>query len=835
MPVKVDLTKKTVVIGVGDLLAEETTRIGSAAGLSFFARMAMGRNAHESHQKGQTDLLAGYRKEIAVKHEMAVDDFAVTIQGRIDGVYERNGSITVEEIKTVVLSPSQFAQIEARHYPTYSAQLQVYCYFLRHAGYEKVEGHLVFVNVADNSKRRLGVPFEMTEVEALIRQRIRAFITLAIMEETRLHRRRKLAPQLTFPFEKPRPHQDEMMAAVTDAVQSGRHLMLSAPSGIGKTAGALFPVLQYALAHDKKVFFVTSKTTQQEIVWETLNRIQSALRSALQARETEGSAIRQAQAGGFRIQGLPTAEMSALRLRAKEKMCVNDVYACHEDFCQYLRDFDSKLSLSEVIPHLQERQLLDPDLLMRQGRATKLCPFELALIMGRTVDVHVCDYNYVFDPSVYLKHFFQDNKHSDKILIVDEAHNLHARAMDYYSPALHRRDLRELLGRLPHDNRLAGDLAKWLRSIDALFRQLSKLGREELDNAPKYEVEFPLEFFERKRDELELLTVRYHLYRVLNKIAAADDPFEEFFAAFYRFTNVLAIGGDEFSHLFDKSEHGQEMKILCKCPARQLRARLNGFHSVIAMSATLDPMEFYRDVLGFDADRTDSLSLPSPFPSQNRKIVVVPSLSTTYKMRSRSYGQLAGIIARITQTHRGNYAVFFPGFDYLRAVEPFLRQHCSNLLVQERHMDQDQRDELLAQVREQRDRIILAVQGGVFSEGVDFPGEQLIGVIVVSPALPTVSFERELMRRYYDEHYEHRGFEYAYLYPGMARVIQSVGRLIRSDTDRGVAALICQRFATPQYNRLLPRHWYEESVDELLPRNWEEELEQFWTSAADSL
>jgi DNA excision repair protein ERCC-2 len=448
--------------------------------------------------------------------------------------------------------------------------------------------------------------------------------------------------------------------------------------------------------------------------------------------------------------------------------------------------------------------------------------------MGRLVDVHVCDYNYVFDPSVYLKHFFQDNRHRDKILIIDEAHNLYSRAMDYYSPSLCRADIRDLLERLPHDPRLGPDLGKWLRSIDAEFRELSKIGREDHGNAPKYEVELPVAFFERKRDELEALTIRYHLYRVTNKIAAADDPFEAFFAAFYYFTNVLALKGDEFSHLFDKTEGSQEIEVLCKCPSRQLRARLNGFHSVIAMSATLEPMNFYRDVLGFDAVRTDSLVLPSPFPSQHRKIVVIPSLSTTYKMRGRSYTELANTIARIVQTRRGNYAAFFPSFDYLRAVEPILRQLCPYLLVQQRDMDQAQRDELLLQVREQRDRLILAVQGGVFSEGVDFPGEQLIGVIVVSPALPTVSFERELMRQYYDEHYDYRGFEYAYLYPGMARVIQSVGRLIRTETDRGIAALICERFATPQYNRLFPRHWYEQDVEDLCPRDWEAELVRFW-------
>lgn len=834
MPIKIDLNQRTVTLGVGDLVAEETARVGQIGGISFFARMALGRGAHDSHQKDQRDLIGEYRKEIAIKHALRVDDFDVTIQGRIDGVYERDGCLTVEEVKSVVATPPQFLQIEPRQYPTYSAQLQVYCYLLRQAGNERVEGTLVFVNVADNAKRALPVPYSIAEVHALVTQRVRALIALANHEESQRRQRRALATRLRFPFDAPRPHQDQMMAAVTEALEAGRHLMVSAPSGIGKTAGALFPVLQYALANDKKVFFVTAKTTQQEIVWDTLHRI-GVIGDPLSEGSGQSPANRPPQPTPDRefpitTHQSPVPHPSALRLRAKEKMCVNDVYACHEDFCQYLRDFDSKLGLSQVIARMQERALLDPDLLMRQGQAAKLCPFELALILGRTVDVHVCDYNYVFDPGVYLKHFFQDNRHRDTILIIDEAHNLYARAMDYYSPSLLRADIRDLLERLPHDPQLAADLGKWLRSLDGQFRELSRIGREDLQNAPKYEVRLDEEFYERKRAELERFSMRYHLCRVLNKIATAEDPFENFFAAFFRFCNVLELGGNEFSHLFDKSEQGQELKILCKCPARQLRARLNGFHSVIAMSATFDPIQFYRDVLGFDADRTDTLALPSPFPSKNRKIVVIPSISTTFKMRSRSYAQLAGIIARIVQTHRGNYAVFFPSFEYLRSVEPILRQYCPYLLVQERDMDQERRDALLLHMREQRDQIILAVQGGIFSEGVDLPGEQLIGVIVVSPALPTVSFERELMRRYYDEHYEYRGFEYAYLYPGMARVIQSVGRLIRTDTDRGIAALICQRFSTPQYHRLFPRHWYNADVEELFPRDWETAIVDFWSS-----
>jgi DNA excision repair protein ERCC-2 len=290
---------------------------------------------------------------------------------------------------------------------------------------------------------------------------------------------------------------------------------------------------------------------------------------------------------------------------------------------------------------------------------------------------------------------------------------------------------------------------------------------------------------------------------------------------------------DEFSFLFDRSE-SQHLKILCKDPSRLLRKRLDGFHSVIAMSATLEPMEFYREVLGFESKRTEFARLSSPFPRENRKILVVPALSTTFRAREQSYHKLAAIIASVVAQRHGNYAVFFPSYEYLRQIEPFLRPllaartYGAELIVQERAMSQQARDGVMNQLREEaRGKVVLGVQGGIFSEGVDFAGETLIGVIVVSPALPTFDFERELLRGYYDQR-NRQGFEFAYLYPGMTRVIQSVGRLIRTERDRGVAVLICSRFAQPQYSALFPRDWYANEPEELIAKNLEEELQMFW-------
>jgi DNA excision repair protein ERCC-2 len=285
--------------------------------------------------------------------------------------------------------------------------------------------------------------------------------------------------------------------------------------------------------------------------------------------------------------------------------------------------------------------------------------------------------------------------------------------------------------------------------------------------------------------------------------------------------------GEEFSYVYD-STGGESLKIVCKDPSRQLARRLDGFHSAIAMSATLEPMEFYRQMLGFDAERTDQASFPSPFPKENRRIIVVPTVSTTFRARSAHYGKIANVIATTAASRLGNYMALFPSYDFLRGVASRIPEGPWEVLVQEPKMIEQQRMSLLESLKEsQPPKLIFAVQGGLFAEGVDYPGETLSGVIIISPALPQVSFERELMRQYYQERYG-KGFEFAYLYPGMNRVIQSVGRLIRSETDRGVAVLVCQRFAQTQYSALFPSDWSESMADARAGYNLANELAGFW-------
>jgi DNA excision repair protein ERCC-2 len=803
MSVRIDLAKKKITLGVGDLVAEPLAQTGRVAGISMWTRMALGRDAHAQHQQKQSWQHRGYAREFSVKHRTTVDDFAVTIQGRIDGVYEGEPWI-VEEIKSVVLTPLVFAALQPDSHPQHAEQLRLYCHFISVAQSAEAVGRLVYINVADNTRKEFTLTGPFADCEQLIADRVRLLIDRARTADRQKSERHSRSVELPFPHAEPRLHQDRMIAAVEHALQSGRHLLVSAPSGTGKTAGALYPVMKFALVNDKRVFFVTAKNTQHAIAFETLRRMTT-----------------------------PTA----VAIRAREKMCINQVYACREEFCPHLQMFKAKIERSQVLDRLMAQRLITPDAMMDAGRHASLCPFELALLEAERTDAIVCDYNYVFDPQVYFRRFFQDEDYSDAILVIDEAHNLLQRAMDYYSPSLRRAQIRSLKHNLGHvEPSLAKEITIFLNHLDSFFKeqanpfsdeysQLDDVERQKT-NAEKFVVPAPRAFFDGLKSAFARISMRYMLDKISSGRAIPDDPVEEFFADYSQYCSVLAMDGEEFAHVFDTT-NGASLKIVCMDPSARLAERLAGFHSVIAMSATLEPMDFYRQLLGFPSDRTGQLSLPSPFPAGNRKIVVMPQVSTTFRYRAGNYQKIAEIITTTALARRGNYMALFPSYDFMRSVAAHLPSGFWEILTQEARMTEERRQELLDSLKQTEPaKLVLAVQGGVFAEGVDYPGELLCGVIVVSPALPQVSFERELMRQYYEQHYR-KGFEFAFLYPGMNRVIQSVGRLIRTETDRGVAVLVCQRFSQTQYSSLFPPDW---EVDANC-RDLDSALRSFWEQA----
>ncbi len=302
--------------------------------------------------------------------------------------------------------------------------------------------------------------------------------------------------------------------------------------------------------------------------------------------------------------------------------------------------------------------------------------------------------------------------------------------------------------------------------------------------------------------------LQYFLYKRENDLWLADDPVMDVFLALTRFHRVLGLGGPEFVHLARRSQQdGDEIKIFCRDASRFIGAIIDESAGVVAMSATLEPFDFYRDLLGFDAERTSELDLPSPFPSSNRLVVNLPDIDTTWRRRAAHFDAIASWITRLAPPDR-NSLVLFPSYAFLRAVHDRIQANAHTVIAQNPGSSDDTQREVLEALAGDEPHLVLAVLGGIFAEGVDYPGDMLSQVVVVSPGLPVFNTERELLKGYYQETYGH-GFSYAYLIPGLTRVVQAAGRLIRSATDRGVIVLIGRRFQDGRHARYLPQAWID--------------------------
>ncbi len=798
MPLQINQETNEITIGVTELASEVTARTGGMAAAA--ARMTAGRKVHEVYQSQQSKKIESYRKEFPIDFRYPYQNYTFIIQGRMDGFYQTSSATIVEEVKSVILPEERFNRLQPIDYPNYLAQLQIYCFILEKMGNPALEGYLIFINLIDQNQRRLKIEYCLNETQSFIEARFQAILKqIQMLSEWNIQR--KITYEfLHFPYPDIRLYQDQVVADVLRTLAARRDMLLSAPAGIGKTAAVLYAALKTALLKDLRLFYITSKTTQQKIVQETLAIM----------NQQENVSLRN------------------VTIQAREKVCINDVYFCHPDFCPFLNRYDEKVQQGELLTKLLKNGSIPSTLIQQTAIENQVCPFELTLDLSLFVDVIICDYNYVFDPSVYLRRFFFDTKYDHFILIIDEAHNLYTRGRDYYSPAIWWDDIQELLFRCQKEKAFVFSLmAKIFREIDFIFRKLSVQMNLEVGKEKKTVIELDSKPFSQFQEALGSAMLDYFIYKKLNGILLPDDPFDAFYYRLMKFASVLSLGGDEFCVIYDRSTENHGLKILCQDPSYQLNQRIKGFYTTIGMSATLEPLEFYRDVSGF-SEKTVLESYPSPFPSENRKIVVIPNISTRFQDRARAVLPIAEVIQEVISIKPGNYFAFFPSFQFMETVAEQIYLRDFQVIRQTRSMDERSRAQILDQLcQPELNNLILAVQGGIFAEGVDYPGEMLIGAFIIGPGLPQFSFEQELMKKYFQEHYT-KGFEYAYLYPGMNRVIQSAGRVIRTMEDRGLIILIDQRFSTSYYNAIFPRGWYRVTPSELISSDYTREIKSFW-------
>jgi DNA excision repair protein ERCC-2 len=806
--VRIDFDARSITCSVGDLVHESTyRRIGVERG-DGFRRMWIGQDIHSRRAEERAGEDPHYRPEVYVSYRSVVREWDVTVSGRIDGlsVDPARNLITIEEVKSLHFDLELEALYRSEKLQRHLYQLMLYALFLssreEYRGFE-LHLQLCLIDLVTAQSKLIDAEFEREKVESTLRASLEELVEEIATEEALRAAKRAFAESLEFPYDRMRPFQKEMIDSVARSVREREALLVSAPTGVGKTIAALYPALRESLKAGKKLFYLTSKTLQQDAAV---------------------SALRMLNDGTFRV----------LRIRAKQKMCAHTEIICHEDFCPYAARYSEKMEKSGLLSRITTgMSYFDPDITFELSKSTEVCPFEVSLELIEEADVIVCDYNYIFDPYVGLKAYQQDSDYGDCVLIVDEAHNLVDRGRAYFSPELHEKTFEAIRNHLASRGCYIEGWEELLEMLRDHFHEMAESIDRDAGQTQAL-CEPNRELFLEQRTEWERLVLAYIGWKIENRIAEEDDPLIDFYFKLVKFTNLLSETGDEFAHMIESGPEGLKLKIFCKDPSRFLGRIFDSAHATIAISATLEPFDFYRKTLGFPSDRTTEISLPTPFPRHNRKIVVIPDVDTTYKQRANHYDRIAAGVADIADATEGNYLALFPSYAFLREVSDRMPPTRKNVMVQRVDMTDYERNAILSILRDKprRGNLILAVSGGMYAEGIDYQGDMLSGVMVVGPALPAVSFEQELLKQYYDDQYG-SGFEYAYLIPGMTRVVQSAGRVIRSETDIGVIALFCRRFTQEMYTRYFPPDWYEESPRELISRKPADEIREFFESKSN--
>ncbi len=772
--------------------------------IPFYLRTQEGINLHQVYQdrikklssQQDTDVMIEY----SIKYTQNVQKWKISLAGRIDCLIETADTITIEEIKSVNSLNSFDLNSDVGHF--YCNQLRLYQQFYlgnpdRISG-KKIILHLVLIELQTEAIKILEISTK--NLTPFFKESLRLFIDYWEQLEILKHTRKEQASTIQFPFDQYRPNQQNIIKKTWDCLTQRKSILVAAPTGLGKTAGTLVPALKYSLENNMRLFAVTSKTTQQHVYQATL-----------QDMEKGGS------------------KFHAIILTAKEKMCINEQYLCDPNFCGFLENYE-ETDIESVVTKLLTHQIIDMKLLVKFAKKYKVCPFELALDCSLQCDLIIGDFNYVFNPQVRLRRYFEE-KHDDIIVIVDEAHNLPNRARDYYSPEVTNEEIINLsmyLQNQPLSNALKTHGKRLLRELSQFLLSYAKLPQQDKPNPfvkHVFPVKLALTTFKRHTEKLEKFSLQYALkIKQITKIPPLpNDDFIAFIQKLHFFERILQERDKpEFSELFYPQE--RKLKIFCKSAAEKLRSQVKSMYCIIAQSATLFPLSYYRTMLGL-AENTCAIEFPSPFPPEHHLYLTSAKISTRYADRPASIPEIARIIYEATECHIGNYLAFFPSFSYMHAVIDAIKpyQSTKKFLIQHPNMSEKERKQYLKKLRRpERNFILFGAHGGIFSEGVDYQGDMAIGLFIIGPGLPRYSYEQELMKTYFETKYQ-KGFEYAYRNPGMTRVIQAAGRIFRSKHDKGFVVFLGQRFATPYYARMFPADWNVESSTSI-----KKEIIHFW-------
>jgi Rad3-related DNA helicase len=707
-----------------------------------------------------------YQSEVALEG----DFLQLKVKGRADGYDPAQNCL--EEVKTY---RGDLSKQPANHRQLHWAQARVYGWLMCcKLGLEQINVALVYFDIVSEKETCLVEAFSAEALQAFFEQQCLLFLQWAEQEMAHREARNQAAQQLSFPHPDFRPGQRHLAESVFKAVSTGRCLMAQAPTGIGKTLGTIFPMLK-ALAPQQldKVFFLTAKTPGRKL------------------------ALDAAQVLLDRSETLP---LRVLEMVARDKACEHPDKACHGESCPLAQGFYDRLPAAREAA--SRVSLLDQAAMREVGRQHQVCPYYLSQEMARWADVVVADYNYYFDFSALLFGLAQLNQWNVAVL-VDEAHNLVERGRQMYSANLDQATLTSVRKSAPQP--LKSSLQRLNREWNALHNgQIAPY--QAYDKAP-----------EKLLHALSLCTASIGDY-LNDHPQGLDSGLQNFYFEMLQFGRVAELFDEHY--LFDINKRDLDRKrplsqlsLRNVVPAQFIRPRLTAARSTVMFSATLSPRNYYADLLG-TAENTVWIDVESPFSADQLQVHIVSQISTRFTHRQASLEPIVELIARQFGERPGNYLAFFSSFDYLQQVSQLLAERHPHIPLwqQSRGMAEAQRQDFLDQFTAHSQGVGFAVLGGAFGEGIDLPGARLIGAFIATLGLAQLNPVNEQMKRRMAAIFG-AGYDYTYLYPGMQKVVQAAGRVIRTREDRGVVMLIDDRFAEPRIKQLLPRWWALQSPD----------------------
>jgi DNA excision repair protein ERCC-2 len=763
--------EKEIRISVRDLV-EYSYRSGDLD--SRFVGMGRALEGARLHQKIQgfrkdeaAEAGEAYNKEVSISSTISYNNLTFAISGRIDGLIESSQGITLEEIKTTV---NPLENIEEDTYPVHWAQAKCYAYmYASEHNIDIANIQLTYYNTDSGELKVFVKSMEISELLGHFMEVLEKYYNWAIAMYEWSDLRDSTIKRLDFPYNEYRKNQRKLAVAVYKTIEESKRIFIQAPTGTGKTISALFPAIK-ALGEGNtgKIFYLTAKTITRQVALD---------------------AIRKMWERGLRLK--------AIVLTAKEKICFMEETNCNPEYCEYAKGYFDKVNtvLQEVFA---KEGIITREIVEEYARQHKVCPFELSLDLAYWMDCIICDYNYVFDPRASLKRFFLE-KESNYVLLIDEAHNLVDRAREMFSAELHKKPFldikRSMKTKAPY-------ISKAASRVNSILLELKKKSE---DRNCCIEIEELKSLYPALKD---FVSKGEEWLGSNNGSEGHREVLELYFEAI-AFLRIYEIFDERYTAYIELSGSDVKLKLFCLDPSKLLGDITGRVRAAVFYSATLTPLHYFKDILG-GSQEDYNMKLASPFENSNLCLTIAQNVSTKYMNREKSLSDIADYIKTFIDGKRGNYLVFFPSYKYMNEVYALFADKYPKIeaMLQQPTMQEEEKESFLQCFRSDTETglVAFAVMGGMFSEGIDLVGDRLIGAVIVGVGLPQVCFERDIIMDFF-KNKSSAGFEYAYMYPGMNKVMQAAGRVIRSELDRGAVLLIDERFGSNRYSSMFPQEW----------------------------